>query len=217
MTTPAELPVNFDRYITALFAQEDLALRTARETAAREGLPEIHVSASEGQLLHVLARLIRARRILEVGTLGGYSTIWLARALPEGGRLISLELDPHHASVSQGNIEGAGLAHAVEIRTGPAEASMRAMVAAGEPAFDLVFIDADKEGYPRYLELAVALTRQGGVILADNALMDVLDPRTESGIQRTNRAAAAQGGLTSVVVPVFRSGGLDGLLISVKD
>lgn len=216
MTTPAELPVNFDRYITALFAQEDLALRTARETAAREGLPEIHVSASEGQLLHVLARLIRARRILEVGTLGGYSTIWLARALPEGGRLISLELDPHHASVSQGNIEGAGLAHAVEIRTGPAEASMRAMVAAGEPAFDLVFIDADKEGYPRYLELAVALTRQGGVILADNALMDVLDPRTESGIQRTNRAAAAQGGLTSVVVPVFRSGGLDGLLISVK-
>lgn len=170
MTTPAELPVNFDRYITALFAQEDLALRTARETAAREGLPEIHVSASEGQLLHVLARLIRARRILEVGTLGGYSTIWLARALPEGGRLISLELDPHHASVSQGNIEGAGLAHAVEIRTGPAEASMRAMVAAGEPAFDLVFIDADKTGYDAYFEAILPKLADGGVILIDNVL-----------------------------------------------
>jgi predicted O-methyltransferase YrrM len=217
MTTPHELPLHFDRYVTALFAQEDLALRSAREAAEQEGLPDIHVSASEGRLLHVLARLIHARRILEVGTLGAYSTIWLARALPDGGRLISLELEPHHATVSRENIERAGLSHAVEIRTGPAADAMRAMLAAGEPPFDLVFIDADKEGYPHYLEMGVALTREGGLILADNALMDVLDPEAESGIQRTNLAAAGREELLSVVVPVFRSGGIDGLLLAVKE
>lgn len=205
----------YDAYITGLFAAEDEALTAAREEAKREGLPGIHVSASEGKLLHVLARMAGARRILEIGTLGGYSAIWLARALPEGGRLISLEIDPHHAEVARRNIERAGLSGKVEVRVGPASESLSQM--SGEAPFDLIFIDADKDGYVGYLAQAVPLVREGGLVLGDNTLPDaVLDPAAQSGTKRYNAAVAAHPQLTSALIPVLRSQGIDGLLVSIK-
>ena len=136
---------DYDRYISESLAPEDDALRGARETAEREGLPSINVSRSEGKLLH-MALLSGARRVLELGTLGGYSATWLARASADG-RVVSLELDPHHAEVARGNLERAGLAAKVEVRIGPALESLAAITAAGEEPFDVVFIDADKGGY----------------------------------------------------------------------
>lgn len=205
----------FDRYIAGHFASEDSALQSARATMQREGLPSIHVSASEGKLLHVLALLSGAQRILEIGTLGGYSAIWLARALPAGGRLISLEIDDHHATVSRRNIEQAGLADKVEIRVGPAGETLSRMAEAGEEPFDLVFIDADKGGYPEYLQKVLPLTRSGGLILADNALQGVLEAGADTGITRYNQAVANNNDLTSAMLPILR-GEIDGLLISIK-
>ncbi len=210
-------PVNYDLYISALFAQEDTSLQAAREDMKREGLPKIHVSPSEGKLLHVLTLLTGASRILEIGTLGGYSTTWLARALPSDGKLISLEIDPHHADVARHNIERAGLTQKVEIRVGPANESLGRMLEEGEPLFDLVFIDADKDGYVDYLHKAVPLTREGGLILGDNTLSDaVLDPVGDSGTKRYSAAVAAHPDLVSIIIPVLRDQGLDGLLVSVK-
>ena len=208
---------NYDRYIAGLFAEEDEALSSARAEAKREGLPEINVSASEGKLLYILATMSGARRVLEVGTLGGYSAIWLARALPEGGRLISLEINPHHAEVARRNIARAGLSEKIEVRVGPAAETLAQLQASGEPPFDLVFIDADKDGYVGYLAQTVPLTRAGGLILGDNTLPDaVLDPAGESGTKRYNAAVAAHPDLNSIILPVFRGRGMDGLLVSIK-
>jgi predicted O-methyltransferase YrrM len=208
---------NYDRYITALFAQDDESLQSTREEMQRGGLPGINVSESEGKLLHVLALMNGARRILEIGTLGGYSAIWMARALPPEGKLISLEIDPHHAEVARRNIERAGLAGKVEVRVGPALESLSQIAAEKEAPFDLIFIDADKEGYVDYLERSVPLLREGGVILGDNTLPDaVLSPTADSGAKRYNAAVAAHPELVSVIVPVLRDKGIDGLLISFK-
>lgn len=186
-------------------------------TMQQEGLRPINVSATGGQLLHLLVLLSGAQRILEIGTLGGYSAIWLARALPADGKLISLEISEHHASVARRNLAQAGLADKVEVRVGPALATLTAMEAAGEAPFDLAFIDADKDGYVAYLPKAVALVRDGGLILADNTLPDeVLDPNGDSGTKRYNAAVAAHPALRSTIVPVLRRQGLDGLTISIK-
>jgi predicted O-methyltransferase YrrM len=203
-------------YVAELFAEEDDALRETRAEIEREGLPIIHVSPSEGKLLHILALTIGAKRILEIGTLGGYSAIWLARALPADGHLISLEIDAHHADVSRRNLARAGLAATTEVRVGPAAETLAKMHASGEPLFDLVFIDADKPGYPEYLDLAAPLTRVGGLILADNALPEaVLDPDSDHAIVRYNAAVARHPELESVIVPVMRDH-TDGLAISIK-
>lgn len=207
----------YDQYIDGLFAAEDDALRMAREDMERGGLPAINVSASEGKLLHVIALLGAPRRILEIGTLGGYSAIWLARTLPVGGKLISLEIDQHHADVARRNIERAGLSDKVEIRVGPALDSLEAMAAAGEKSFDLVFIDADKDGYVSYLEKSLPLLRDGGILLGDNTLPDaVLSADGDSGAKRYNTAVAAHAELTSIIIPVLRGEHIDGLLVSVK-
>lgn len=204
-------------YINRTFAPEDSTLREIRAEMEREGIRPINVSASGGKTLHLLALLIGAKRILEIGTLGGYSATWLARALPADGRLISLELEPHHAEVSRRNLARAGLADRVEVRVGPAATTLRQMRAAGEAPFDLVFIDADKEGYPQYLELALPMTRNGGLILADNTLREsVLDPQADTGIARYNAAVAAHPDLVSTMIPVLRNHGVDGLLVSMK-
>ena len=207
---------DLDRYISALFAPEDDVLRAALADMERERLPPIQVSASEGKVLAMLVLLTGARRVLEIGTLGGYSAIWMARALPEGGRLLSLEIDPHHADVSRRNLARAGLAAKTEVCVGPAAPALRALAAGGEPPFDLVFIDADKPAYPEYLELALPLTRDGGVILADNTLRRALGEGAEPGIARYNEAVAAHPGLVSVILPVLRIDGIDGLLVSMK-
>lgn len=217
MNAPVRSMEDYDRYISQLFAVEDEALRSARAVMQAEGLRPINVSPSGGQLLHLLALMIGARRVLEIGTLGGYSAIWLARALPADGRLITLEIDAHHAAVARRNLAAAELEDKVEVRVGPALAALAAMQQASEAPFDLLFIDANKDEYVAYLEHAVALVRRGGLILADNTLRDdVLDGALKSGASRYNAAAAAHPALASSIVPVLRRQGFDGLTISLK-
>ena len=214
-----ELMAKVDRYLEALFVHPDPALAQGLAEAAAAGLPAIAVSPNEGKLLHLLARLVRPRRILEIGTLGGYSTTWLARALEPGGRLVTLELDAHHAEVARSNLERVALGDRVEVRIGPAAAALRAMAAAGETPFDLVFIDADKEGYPEYLELSLPLCRPGALLLADNLLRGgaVLDPKASGAhgsIRAFNAQLAAHPRLEALVLPIMRET-LDGLGIAI--
>ena len=217
MSTPPPTFENYDAYVAGLFAQEDVALQSTRAEMQAAGLRPINVSPTGGRLLQVLALMIGAQRILEIGTLGGYSATWLARALPSGGKLISLEIDEHHAAVARRNLAAAGLDGTVEVRVGPALETLRAMQQEGEAPFDLVFIDADKDGYVAYLEKAVALVRDGGLILADNTLRpEMLDPTGDGGAKRYNAAVSAHPALVSTIVPVLRSEGLDGLTISIK-
>jgi predicted O-methyltransferase YrrM len=159
-----------DAFIADLFVNPDPVLDSAMLASEKAGLPEIEVSPSYGKLLFLLTKMIGARRILEIGTLGGYSTIWMARALPEGGRLISLEFDPKHADVARKNIERAGFAKKVEVRVGKALDSLPKIEAAGEGPFDLIFLDADKPNNPAYFEWALKLSRKGSLIVADNVV-----------------------------------------------
>lgn len=154
---------------------------------------------------------------MESGTLGGYSATWLARALPADGHLISLELEQHHAEVSRRNWAQAGVGDSMEVRVGPAAESLRQMQAAGEAPFDLVFIDADKDSYPEYLELSLPLLRVGGLMLADNTLREEsLDRSPTSGIAKYNAAVAAHPELMSIMIPMLHGHGFDGLLVSMK-
>jgi predicted O-methyltransferase YrrM len=159
-----------DAYTTSLLQHDDPVLDAALADSAI--LPNIAVSAAQGQFLHLMARAIHARRILEIGTLGGYSAIWMGRALPEGGRLISLELDERHAQVARGNIARAGLADKVEVRVGAALDSLAKLKADGTDAFDLVFIDADKRNTPAYFSNAIDLAHTGSLIVVDNVVRD---------------------------------------------
>lgn len=159
-----------DDCIAAKLLGADDALATTLASNAEQGLPPIDVSATQGKMLFLLAQMAGAKRILEIGTLGGYSTIWLARALPEGGSLVTLELEAHHARVAQANLETAGLADRVDIRVGPAVESLTAMT--GEEPFDLVFIDADKQSNVRYVEEAIRLGRPGTTIIVDNVVRE---------------------------------------------
>jgi predicted O-methyltransferase YrrM len=182
----------------------------------REGVPGINVSAVEGKLLHVLALIVGAKRILEIGTLGGYSGIHFARALPEGGKLVTLELDAHHAEVSRRNFERAGVESKTEIRVGPAAETLRQMIEEDEPPFDLIFVDADKAGYVEYLHLSLPLLREGGVLLGDNTLQEAVLTGEDTGTKRYNAAVAQIPELSSIVVPMLRERGLDGLTVSFK-
>ena len=230
MHTLEEALSGFHDYISREFAPEDEALVASRERAIREGLPEVSISPGQGKLMQMLARLAGARRILELGTLGGTSAIWLARALPEGGKLVSLELDEHFARVARQSIEDAGLGDRVEIRALPAADALAGMNAAGEEPFDVIFIDADKDNYPSYLELCLPLLREGGLLMADNALPDAVledDAGTDAapnGPKTYNAQIAAHPDLESIIVPVLRplgedvlrARGIDGLAISLK-
>jgi predicted O-methyltransferase YrrM len=159
-----------DRFIGETVARDDEALSAAVEAAAAAGLPEIQVSPPQGKLLHLLARSIGAKRVLEFGTLGGYSTIWLARALPADGKLVSLEAKDEYAEVARGSIEKAGLGDLVEIRTGPALETLVRLEEEGVEQFDLVFIDADKVNTPNYFVWALDHVRPGALIVADNVV-----------------------------------------------
>jgi predicted O-methyltransferase YrrM len=168
-----------DDYIVAHLLGEDDALTSALAHNAANDLPPIDVSATQGKMLFLLAQLAGARRILEIGTLGGYSTIWLARALPEAGRLVTLEVEPNHAKVAQQNLDRAGMSDKVEIIVGPARETLAAMEP-GEP-FDFVFIDADKQGNVAYVEESIRLGRIGTTIIVDNAVREgaILEPASE--------------------------------------
>jgi predicted O-methyltransferase YrrM len=208
-----------DRYISGLLVSSDSALDAALEASTAAGLPQINVTPSQGKLLHVLARMQGARRILEIGTLGGYSTIWLARALPEGGRLITLEADPRHAEVAGANLARAGLAEIVDVRLGPALDTLPGLVAEGP--FDLFFIDADKPNNPAYFSWAVRLSRPGSVIIVDNVVRggavadaDNDDPRIQ-GSRRLFEVIAAEPRVTATTIQTVGVKGYDGFAIAL--
>jgi predicted O-methyltransferase YrrM len=213
MDETAELLRRGNGFLEELYVPPDPALESALRRAEEAGLPEIQVHPAEGRLLRMMAELCGARSILEIGTLAGYSTIHLARALPEDGRLVTLELEERHAEVARENLAEAGLSGRVEVRVGEAEKLLEAMVDGGEGPFDLVFIDADKGGYPAYLEWALRLTRPGAVILADNVIRGggVLDP--DDAMRGFNEKLARDPRLSAVVIPFFRHR-VDGLAVA---
>ena len=210
-----------DNYIVGHLLGTDPALDAALAANEAGGLPAIDVSAAQGKMLHLLARMAGARRILEVGTLGGYSTIWLARALPEGGRLVTLELDPHHAEVARGNIVAAGLVDKVDIRVGPAVETLDAMIAADEGPFDFIFIDADKPSNVAYFRAAIALGRPGTTIIVDNVVREggVLDADSDDdriqGTRALFEAVAAEPRLSATAVQTVGAKKWDGFLLAM--
>jgi len=202
-----------ERYITELFAVEDAALAAVRARHATADLPAIHISADEGKVLHVLLRAAGAARVLELGALGGYSGIWLARALPPHGSLITIEKEPRHAELARRAYAEAGVADRVRVIEGAALDVLPTL----EPGFDAVFLDADKEPLPQYFDWAVRLVRLGGLILCDNAFYNgaVADPNdhtaSAAGVREYNRRAATDRRVVSAVIPIR-----DGVAVSVK-
>jgi predicted O-methyltransferase YrrM len=209
-----------DRYATELLVKPVDALTAALRDADAAGLPAISVSAPQGKFLKLLAQSIGARRILEIGTLAGYSAIWLAQALPPGGRLVTLEVDPKHAAVARANIARAGFADRVEIRQGAALDSLKAMIDGGAAPFDLIFIDADKPSYPLYLPLAVALSHAGTLIIADNIVRkgaviepDHTDARVQ-GVRKFNDLVASDPRLDATLLQTVGVKGYDGFTLA---
>ncbi|HEX7049681.1 MAG TPA: O-methyltransferase [Longimicrobiales bacterium] len=202
-------------YVEDLFAPEDVVLRELREEIQRRGLPTISITAEVGKLLQVLLTAVGARRVLEIGTLGGYSAIWMARALPPEGRVLTLEINERHAELAREFIGRAGLEGVIEVRSGDARVLLAGLADEGA-SFDACFIDADKESYPAYLRWARRLVRPGGLILADNAFWSgrVLEtPPPDDGaleVDQFNRELAAAQDLCSTVIPVR-----DGLAVAV--
>jgi len=214
------LAVKVDKYIEDLLNPPDEALAQNLQNAQAADLPTINVSPNEGKLLYLIAKMVRAKRVLEIGTLGGYSTTWLARALPANGKLITLELDQKHAEVARRNLDRAGVVDRVEVRMGRAVDWLRQMVDQHEAPFDLIFIDADKPSYGEYLDLSLKLSHAGTIILADNVIRNgrVLadHPAEEAarGAKVFNEALAANQHLESIILPIIRTN-LDGLSISL--
>lgn len=207
-----------DGYFNGVLGGDDAALLHALEASRLAGLPSIAVAPNQGKLLNLLAKSLGAKRILEIGTLGGYSTIWLARGLAEGGRLLTLELEPNHARVARENLANAGLADVVEVRQGVALELLPEVEQAWAPAFDLVFIDADKPSNPDYFAWALRLTRPGGLIIVDNVVRSgqVVDPAGDSSVQGVRRLAdmvAAEPRVSATVVQTVGDKGHDGLMV----
>jgi predicted O-methyltransferase YrrM len=209
-----------ERYITDLLVPPDPALDAALEASHAAGLPQINVSPNQGKLLLLLARLQGARSILEIGTLGGYSTIWLARALPADGRLITLEYDPKHAALARANIARAGLSEIVEVRVGRALDTLPQIAAQGRGPFDLIFIDADKSNNPHYFAWALKLARRGSLIIVDNvvrngAVIDAdLDDAGVEGVRRLYEMMAAERRVSATAIQTVGSKGYDGFAIA---
>jgi predicted O-methyltransferase YrrM len=210
-----------DRYITDNLVHPDQHLNDAVKANAQAGLPAIDVTPNEGKLFHLLARMQGARRILEVGTLGGYSTIWFARALPPDGKLVTLEIDPKHASVAADNIHRAGLTSLVDLRVGPALESLAQLYAEKAAPFDLIFLDADKPNNPIYLEWAIRLSRPGTVIIGDNVIRDgaILDANhTDPRVTGTRTFLEQLGShprLDATALQTVGSKGYDGFALAI--
>ena len=216
-----EVWASVDEYVSGLLIPPDAALDGALERSKAAGLPEIQVSGAAGKFLYLLARLQRAERILEIGTLGGYSTIWLARALPANGRLITLEFEPKHAEVASGNLAAAGLDKIVEIRVGKAADALQQLAREKTQPFDLIFIDADKPGYPEYLRLVLPLSRPGTLLIADNVVRDgaVADPDSAKpdvqGIRRFNEMLAQEPRVSATIIQTVGNKGYDGFALAI--
>jgi predicted O-methyltransferase YrrM len=208
-------------YILENLIPSDPIMQEALKRNSASGLPTIDVAPNEGKLLCLLARMCGSRRILEIGTLGGYSTIWLARALPSDGTLVTLELDPKHAEVAKANIAHAGFASRVELRLGPALESLSKLQEEGAPPFDFIFIDADKQTYPEYLDWSLRLSKPGTVIVADNVVRDgaVINPDSKDssvqGVRRFLEKIAADPRLDATALQTVGTKGYDGFALAV--
>jgi predicted O-methyltransferase YrrM len=216
-----ELWTNVDHYLVENLIPADPALEKALESNKTAGLPTIDVAPNQGKLLHLLARMQGARRILEIGTLGGYSTIWLARALLSDGKLITLEVEPKHAEVARANIERAGLSSIVQLRLGPALESLAQLHNEGTKPFDLIFIDADKQNIPAYLEWSLRLSRPGTVIITDNVIREGAvinaedpDPRVK-GVRRLFEMLATDPRLDATALQTVGTKGYDGFTLAI--
>jgi predicted O-methyltransferase YrrM len=219
MTQP--LWTSVDDYITSLFVPSDPVLQQTLASSEAAALPSISVAPNEGKLLMLLAQLCGARNILEIGTLGGYSTIWLARGMAPGSTLITLEANPKHAEVARANIARAGLTEVVEVRLGPAVDTLAQLATERHCPFDLIFIDADKENYPAYLAAALKLSRRGTLILADNVIRDgevinpdSSDPRVQ-GARRFNQLLANEPRVRATAIQTVGRKGHDGMAIAI--
>jgi predicted O-methyltransferase YrrM len=210
-----------DHYLNEVLAPEDRALLASLEASQAAGMPAISVTPTQGKFLHVLARAVGAKRILEIGTLGGYSAIWMARALPPGGRLVSLEMEPKHADVARASLERAGVMDRVQIRVGAALELLPKLAAEGAGPFDLVFVDADKASMPEYFDWALKLSRPGTLIVLDNVIREgaVIDPASEDpsvrGVRRLNERMAAERRVVVTALQTVGSKGYDGFAIAV--
>jgi len=210
-----------DRYLGDLLAPSDDKLEAAVKANRKARLPAIDVSPLQGKFLQVLVHMAQARRVLEIGTLGGYSTIWMARALPRGGRIISLEFSPRHAEIARANLHCAGLLRRVDIRVGPALESLPKLKASGAGPFDMIFIDADKENNPQYLQWALKLSHRGTVILVDNVARhgSVVNAKSSEpdivGTRRCLEMMAREPRLSAVALQTVGIKGLDGFAMAV--
>ena len=210
-----------DHYFTDLLVSPDPALEATLQTSAAAGLPPIQVTPPQGKLLWLLARVSGARTILEIGTLGGYSAIWLGRALPADGRLTTLEADPQHAEIARANLARAGLAHMVDVRLGPALESLPQLAAEGRGPFDLIFIDADKPNVPDYFNWALKLSRPGSLIVVDNVVRDgaVVDSASRDsgvrGMRRLLELVAAEPRVSATALQTVGTKGYDGFAIAL--
>ena len=210
-----------DSYISETLVKTDSALNTALATSEAAGLPAINVAPNHGKLLHILARLVNARTILEIGTLGGYSTIWMARALQPGGRLITLEFEPKHADLAKANIARAGLANVVDVRLGVALETLPKIAAENIAPFDLIFIDADKVSTPDYFQWAMRLSRVGTLIVVDNVVRkgEVANAKTDDPAVRGMRGfielAAAEPRVIATAIQTVGAKGYDGFSIAL--
>ena len=208
-----------DRYLDDTLVQQDTPLIEALRSSDAAGLPPISVAPSHGKLLHLLARIQGARRILEIGTLGGYSAIWLARALPPEGRLVTLEYDPRHADVARANLVRAGVAERVDIRVGPALDTLPQIAAERQEPFDLIFIDADKRSNPDYFQWALRLSRRGSVIVIDNVIRRgaVIDAGNGDenirGVRKMHELIAAEPRVSATAVQTVSVKGYDGFTL----
>ncbi len=210
-----------DAYLAQHLTPSDAALDDALATSAAAGLPPINVTATQGKLLQLLAQIHRARRILELGTLGGYSTIWLGRALPADGELLTLEIDPTHAAVARHNVDRAGLGDRVQVVLGPASETLAKLAADGVEPFDFVFIDADKANIDAYFEASLALSRAGTVIVVDNVVRkgQVVDADSDDanvrGVRRLIERLSRESRVSSTAVQTVGGKGYDGFILSV--
>jgi predicted O-methyltransferase YrrM len=210
-----------DDYFGALLTPPDAVLDAALAASAEAALPPIQVSPGQGKLLHLLARAQGARSILEIGTLGGYSTIWLGRALPAGGRLVTLEVEPRHAEVARANFALAGLSDLVELRLGRALETLPRLAAERPDPFDLVFIDADKDSNAEYFEWALRLTRRGSLIIVDNVVRGgaVADGSSGDpaviGVRRLGELVAAEPRVSATAIQTVGGKGYDGFMLAL--
>jgi predicted O-methyltransferase YrrM len=218
-----ELWTAIDEYITDQVIPDDPVLDAALEASVAAGLPQIAVAPNQGKLLYLLARLRGARNVLEIGTLAAYSTIWLARALPPGGKVITLEVDPAHAEVARRNLDHAKLSDVVEVRVGNAVETLPEIARKAEGPFDLIFIDADKQSIPEYFEWAIALSRPGCVIVVDNVVREgaILDATSDDasvrGVRRLNEMLASDRRVSATTIQTVGVKGHDGLTIALVE